>query len=157
MTDRTFRCRSCGHERLADTPIGPLPTVCATCDPEAAERRRVNRARANAANARRAGEVTALRARVAELEERLEVALDAEQHDREFNEAADWRRHRLGEPGRDAVGRAVRALAHAKGRAATRAALLDVCAACRAWARLIAITGEHDTDLATPEPVREAA
>jgi transposase-like protein len=46
----------------------------------------------------------------------------------------DPRSRRYGEPGRAAIGRAVRRLAQVQGKDATREALLDLAAICRAWA-----------------------
>ncbi len=46
----------------------------------------------------------------------------------------DQRAMRYGEPGRAAVGKAVRRLAQVQGKAATREALLDLAAISEAWA-----------------------
>jgi hypothetical protein len=47
----------------------------------------------------------------------------------------DEREQRYGDPSREAVGRAVRAVATARGKDDTREALLDLAAVCIAWAR----------------------
>lgn len=68
MTGRAYRCATCGADAHVDTITGPLPSCCASCDPEWAERvqRRVV-AREYAARTR--GELQRLRLEVAELRE----------------------------------------------------------------------------------------
>jgi hypothetical protein len=73
-----------------------------------------------------------LRARFDELEHALD--LDAE---------ADPAARRLVSPSGQAVTLAVRRLVHAKGCGNTRQALLELAAACRGWAPLLAIPDER--------------
>lgn len=118
---RTVVCRSCEQPFVTPSDTGRPPLRCPTCAPSTATRYRV--------------EVLALRARVADLEEALA-----------FDRVAEARARRFGEPGRAAVGRAVRVLAHTEGRAATRTALLDLAGACRAWAHLLTVRSEDDLE-----------
>lgn len=129
---RTFRCRECGDQRETDTTTGPLPSICDHCDPAGAAKRLERREMQNAAHARRASEVEALRRQVAE----LKLAL-------QFDQDAD-RRAILIEPGRESVARYVRKLAVAKGRTGTATALLELAAACRSWARRLATAEPRD-------------
>lgn len=132
---RTFRCRSCGQLRRADTATGPLPAVCALCDPDAAARRAAARVHGNANTERRRQEVAQLRARVLELEQLLAFDQRAEARAALVPEPESWRALL-----RSCVSR----LAHARGRDETRDRLLDLAAACRAWARALG-TGPLET------------
>lgn len=143
MTARTFRCRDCGEERVASTSTGPLPTVCDVCDPEGAAERQRTRELARAGAARRAGELVTLRDRVAELEAAL--AFDAQ---------ADRASYLIREPGRLAVAQAVRRLAAAEGRQQTAERLLELAAAARGWARVLAA---NDVERALQTAAEEAA
>lgn len=146
---RTFRCRDCGEVREVETRTGPLPTVCDACNPEAAERRREQRASSQAFAERRHLEVRQLRERVAELERLLAVDADI------TTRAAGIDHRDPDTTGRMLVGRAVRAVAHAEGKAATRDALLDLAAAARAWVRVI--DGPTSADLDAEPDWSEAA
>lgn len=128
QTSRFFRCRVCSETFPVATLTGPLPSTCATCDPEGAARRRTDR---NSTYRKRKAEVLALRVRVAELERLL--AVDAAITTR----AAGLDLSDPDTTGRALVGRAVRQVAHAEGKAATRDALLNLAAAARAWVRVI--------------------
>lgn len=104
---RTFVCRSCGLERAASTSTGPLPSVCATCDPVRAAERDAIRVAARLRAQRQAHDAGAARA----LRERPQ----------------------LGPPSRQTVALAVRQVADARGARATSSALLDLAAAALAW------------------------
>lgn len=132
---RPFRCRDCGELDLALTTTGPLPSVCDSCDPEAAVRRgaardaaRAARDAARAVSRNRAQVVTGLRARVAELEHVLGASSRVP-----------------GGVDRLVLAQAIRAVGQARGHAATRAALLHLRDVAQAWADQIGAV--HDPDL----------
>lgn len=129
---RSFRCRECGEEKTVDARTGPLPSVCDDCDPERAAARERNRAQSKGAAQRRAGEIQALRDRVAELEAALSFDGDAAAR------LGKLKARGVDDSPRAVLGRAVRALACVRGRRETYDALLDVSAAARSWARSIA-------------------
>lgn len=120
---RPFRCRTCLHERLAFTRTGPLPSVCDTCDPEAAERRQ---SRGESAYTRRTRELHEARDRIAELEAQLA-----------FDQQADETATRFGPPGKHSLSLAIRLVAQAQGTAQTAKALRTLAGVARAWANTL--------------------
>jgi hypothetical protein len=132
---RSFRCRECGEVRETDTKTGPLPATCGVCDPDAAERRA--QARAKASESGTAARLRAATERIRELEVALAFDMEAQRVavGVRFDDAEETPRHLLG--------RAVRRVAHARGRDALRAALLELAGVCRAWARVLAASDDE--------------
>jgi hypothetical protein len=122
---RVFVCVGCRNESTVETLVGPLPTLCDDCHPDAEYRRRhrgLSRARAQGRKAK----LAELEQRIRELEELLK--LESGGSDRALS---------CGEPGRDALARAVLRLTRrgdVVGKEPTIDALLTVSAIARAWA-----------------------
>ena len=131
IAPRSFRCSDCSTVVEVHTRTGALPSRCDRCDPEGAARRAAANTKPSLASRRKA-EIERLRARVAELEHALD-----------FDAEADRMARRLGSPSRETVTRAVRRLAYAEGREGTGQALLELAAAARAWARMLATPAER--------------
>lgn len=138
---RPFRCADCGGEDTVDTVTGPLPSKCRACDPETWAKRAAKRARSLAGVARRRARMAAAEARVVELE-----ALLVEQR-------GTLPPH-LGEPGKAAVGRAVRRLALAEGHRETAQRARELAMVADAWAAVLDVAPAKGVDFL---PARLAA
>lgn len=123
---RPFTCRRCGQPAEADTTTGPLPSTCATCDPDTWATRQEKRAASLASARRRAARTRELEQRVTDLEDLLGTA-------------ATVTGSRL------ELARAVRAVGHAQGRDQTRDALLHLRNVAQAWADVLRRGDTKDT------------
>lgn len=145
---RRSRCRECGESFDVATTVGPLPSKCNTCDPDAETRRARNRRYSRgrtipmllAANAR-------LLDRAAELEAQLAAGASPPVDERELNQLRVEveelrmaprfapRRWRPGTPPtRQSLAVAVRRVGTARGRRETVQRLHELAAEAEAWA-----------------------
>lgn len=109
---RLYVCRTCKHERAAETRTGPLPSVCDVCDPDRARKRD--------------------RARVAVRQTAQHVRADAR-----LGRELLTRSERVGAPDAPTLARAVRDTIGADGKVGKREALLNLAAVAVAWAECL--------------------
>lgn len=126
---RPYTCRGCGRECTSYALVGATPTRCYTCNPSSF--------RSFVEGVLRA-DLAAAHAKIAELEEQLA---------QEVGGRAELRRATAcGEPGRDALARAVLRLTRrgdVVGVRDTIDALLTISAIARAWAARLGVREEH--------------